>query len=118
MTRETDAGAATLNALKDNLPELISALEAPVALFDCDMRYVLVSDGWRRTLGLEGHPLTRHYHYNVNPCLPETYREAHRRGLVGEATTSEASQTVLPDGTKTWEIWAVTPPSGQDGSVC
>ena len=45
----------------------------------------------------------------MNPDVPDSWKEAHHKGLTGESLKNDDDVWVLADGTKNWLRWAVTP---------
>jgi PAS domain S-box-containing protein len=84
--------------------------EAPVAMamFDREMRYLGHSQRWLANLGHTA-PVVGRLHYEVDPDVPERWREVHRRGLAGEVLSSPEDVFVRSDGTRQHVRWAVHP---------
>lgn len=83
---------------------------APVALamFDRDMRYLLATQRWMSDFGLTESVIGRS-HYDVFPEIPPRWREAHTRGLAGEALREEEDAFERADGTTQWLRWELRP---------
>jgi PAS domain S-box-containing protein len=89
--------------LQQNLDQLRLFIEhapAALAMFDREMRYVAVSQRWLRDYSLTNSEILGHSHYDVFPDLPERWKEAHRRGLAGEAAADAEDSFERADGTK------------------
>ncbi len=93
---------------------------AAVAMFDRDMRYLVVSRRWLQDYGLEGRHIIGLTHYEVFPEVPEHWKEIHRRCLAGETQTSDADPFDRLDGHRQWLSWRVQPwytVPGQPGGI-
>ncbi|MBI4781059.1 MAG: PAS domain S-box protein [Oscillatoriophycideae cyanobacterium NC_groundwater_1537_Pr4_S-0.65um_50_18] len=83
---------------------------AGIAMFDREMRYVMVSQRWadRYHLGsLEA--LVGRSHYEVFPEIPERWRQIHQRCLAGAIETCDEDLFVRGDGTQQWLRWEIHP---------
>lgn len=54
-----------------------------IAIFDREMRYMLMSRRWREDYGLSDENIIRRCHYEVFPEISERWREIHQRCLKG-----------------------------------
>ncbi len=92
---------------------------APVALamFDREMRYLAVSRRWAEDHGIDAREVVGRSHYEVNPEVPERWKETHRRGLAGETQQVEVDRYDRADGAIEWIRWQITPWRADDGSV-
>lgn len=90
---------------------------ASVAMLDRELRYIAVSRRWLEDFGLEGRELAGQRHYDVFPEIPERWREIHRRGLAGEASSSSEDSFTRLDGTVEWLRWEVQPWKMASGDV-
>jgi diguanylate cyclase (GGDEF)-like protein/PAS domain S-box-containing protein len=92
---------------------------APVALamFDREMRYLAVSRRWAEDHAIDAQQIVGRSHYEVNPDLPERWKETHRRGLAGETQRVEEDRYRSPGSAMEWIRWQITPWRGADGAV-
>ncbi len=92
---------------------------APVALamFDREMRYLAVSRRWADDHGVDVREIVGRSHYEVNPEVPERWKETHRRGLAGETQRLEEDRYDHSGERGTWIRWQITPWGAADGSV-
>lgn len=92
--------------------QLLSMIrEAPltIAMFDLAMRYVAVSERWVEEYGRGQTDLIGRSHYEINPDIPERWKEIHQRGLSGETLKNDDDLWVQADGTHKWLRWAIVP---------
>lgn len=110
----------SLRENEERLRLFIEHAPAGLAMFDRDMRYLSFSRRWLRDYGLDGLDLTGMCHYDVFPEIGEGWKEAHRRGLAGEALRAEADPFQRADGSVQWLRWEIHPwhdSSGQVGGI-
>lgn len=110
----------SLRENEERLRLFIEHAPAGLAIFDRDMRYLSVSRRWLRDYGLNDRDLTGRCHYEVFPEIGEAWKEAHRRGLAGEALRAEADPFQRADGSVQWLRWEIHPwhdSSGQVGGI-
>lgn len=96
-------------------PEQLSLLSyfikhapAAVAMFDREMRYLMVSDHWMEVYGLRESVLGR-THYEVFPEIPPRWRRTHQRCLLGVIESCEADPFPRKDGSTDYINWVVAP---------
>jgi len=107
----------TLRESKELLQLFIQHAPVALAMFDREMRHVSVSRRWLEVYGLVGSEIIGRSHYEVFPDVPERWKEAHRRGLAGEAQRSDEDRFDRADGTVQWSRWEIIPWRAGDGSV-
>jgi PAS domain S-box-containing protein len=103
---------AQLRLLVDNTP-------AAVAMFDADMRYMMVSRRWLQDYRLEGRDIIGMSHYDVFPeirAMPH-WIDIHRRALRGERFDNREDSWTRTDGTKEYYQWAIHPWMDVTGKV-
>lgn len=88
-----------------------------VAMFDCEMRYVLVSRRWYDDNGLVGQNLIGRSHYEVVPDLPERWKRIHRYCLEGNSASCEEEAFEREDGQVDHVRWEIHPWYEEKGAV-
>jgi len=96
---------------------LLRQMPGAVAMFDTQMRYLALSQGWRDAYHLGSRALIGVSHYRIFPEIPPRWREVHRRALAGEVLSEEADQFERQDGTRQWVKWHVTPWRDEAGAI-
>jgi PAS domain S-box-containing protein len=92
---------------------------APIslALFDLDMRYLELTQGWRDDCQIGDRNVIGLSHYEVFPELPQRWHDVHRRCLAGANERSESDLFLRPDGTSGWIRWEVKPWRDDSGHI-
>ncbi|MCA9797482.1 MAG: PAS domain S-box protein, partial [Candidatus Eremiobacteraeota bacterium] len=78
-----------LQVSKERLRMFLENAPAAMAMFDREMRYLLVSRRFAADYGLVSGELVGRCHYDVFSDLPVRWREAHQRCLQGEVVSCE-----------------------------
>ncbi|HEY4786951.1 MAG TPA: PAS domain S-box protein, partial [Bacteroidales bacterium] len=89
----------------------------PVAMFDTDMRYMMVSKRWAQDYKLGDQPLIGRTHYEIFPEIPDRWKEDHRRVLAGEIYRNEADCFERADGSIQWLRYELYPWRKNDGQI-
>lgn len=90
---------------------------AAIAMFDREMRYMAVSRRWMESYNLGDQIVIGRSHYEIFPEIPESWKEAHRRGLAGEGLRVEQELFERADGRKHWIRWELLPWYKSDESI-
>jgi diguanylate cyclase (GGDEF)-like protein/PAS domain S-box-containing protein len=107
-----------LRQSKELLQLFIEHAPVALAMFDREMRYLAASRRWLENNLLEtGESVLGRNHYELHPSLTEQIKEAHRRGLAGEAVSNDREKIILPDGSIRWSRWDVRPWRTGDGEI-
>ncbi|NJK27880.1 MAG: response regulator [Coleofasciculaceae cyanobacterium SM2_3_26] len=124
--RDARLQAQELEQLRHALQESEAQLQlfvehtpAAIAMFDRQMRYLIVSHRWLEDYRLQGDIIGRS-HYEVFPECPERWQQIHQRCLAGASKTSEEELFPRADGSIDWVKWEVRPwynHAGQIGGI-
>lgn len=98
-----------LQASEERLRLFVENSPAPVAMFDRDMRYLVVSKRWSDAFYLTETPLIGHSHDEAPPYISGNWREIHQRCLAGATETCERDQFLSADGRLDWVKWECRP---------
>jgi diguanylate cyclase (GGDEF)-like protein/PAS domain S-box-containing protein len=88
-----------------------------IAIFDLNMRYLALTQGWRDDCQIGDRDVIGLSHYEVFPDLPEQWKDVHRRCLIGATERSDADHFLRPDGTSGWIRWEVKPWRDDFGNI-
>lgn len=90
---------------------------ASVAMFDREMRYLIVSKQWLIDHQLEGKEVVGRSLYDEYKNMPEHWKEGHRRCLAGAIENTQDVPFLHEDGSVMWGQVAVRPWHEADGSI-
>ncbi|MBK5931234.1 putative bifunctional diguanylate cyclase/phosphodiesterase [Halochromatium salexigens] len=90
---------------------------AALAMFDTELRFMVVSRRWLSDYGMLGEDLTGRAHYEVFPEIPPRWRAVHQRALRGEVLSGDNDAFVRADGRTQWQRWEVRPWYRADRSI-
>ena len=107
----------SLRESKEQLGLFVEHAPAALAMFDGEMRYLFASQRWIADFKLGGRDLRGVSHYDIFPEMPESWKEAHRRGLAGEVLSSDADRFARIDGSEQWIRWEIRPWRNAEGKV-
>lgn len=112
----TREAASRLEAQRARLRLFVENAPAAVAMFDREVRYMLVSKRWLRDYGLDKGVIGK-THYEVFPDIPERWKSIHRECLRGAVRSCEEDAFERADGHTEWLRWEVRPWYDDDGQV-
>lgn len=92
----------------EQLNLIFKYIPAAVAMFDNDMRYLAVSDRWLEDYNIDEN-IIGVCHYDIFPNIPDTWKEAHRKGLRGETVGHNHDEFYSKVGKKEWLSWEIKP---------
>ncbi len=105
-----------LNAKQQQLQLFIRHVPASLAMFDRDMRYLVVSQRWLDDYHIQ-QDIIGQSHYEVFPEIPDEWKAVHQRALQGETIKAEADRFERLDGTVLWQHWEVRPWRKSDNEI-
>jgi PAS domain S-box-containing protein len=108
MNRTLEAQGSLLRSREELLRVFVKNVPAAVAMLDCDMRYLQVSDRWCSDYLPGRAEILGRSHYEIFPDMPERWKEVHRRALQGETLRADEDRWDGRDGTH-WARWEVRP---------
>jgi len=108
---------ALAETVQDQLRIFVEHTPAAVAMFDRDMRYLVVSRGWHEEYELEDGDLLGRSHYDVFPDIPRRWKRFHERALAGETVWHDRDAFRRADGTTLWLRWRLEPWCDESGAV-
>ena len=114
VNRTLEAQAVLLQSREELLKTFVKHVPVAVAMLDCDMRYLQVSDRWCTDYALDSSQLPGRSHYEIFSDLPERWRQVYRRCLEGETLRAEEDRWDRAGGT-TWHRWETRPWQNRDG---
>ncbi len=88
-----------------------------VAVYDNDLRYVFVSERYKRDYNVGDRDILGKHHYEVFPEMPARWKEVHRRVLAGAIERSEDDCFDRSDGSVTYNRWECRPWYEADGRI-
>jgi len=95
----------------------IKKMPAAIAIFDAEMRYIIVSDQFVKETNTPTHNITGKRLYDVVPDIPKKWREAHQRGLRGEHVSCDEDTFKRSDGSLEWWRWELLPWYRAEGKI-
>ncbi|MCF8257187.1 MAG: PAS domain-containing protein [Flavobacteriales bacterium] len=105
--------------LKSNelaIRSMVRNMPMEVAMFDREMRYLVVSEEWAATMDMSEDSILGRHMYDLSPHLPDRWREAHQRGLKGETMSNEGEPYQFKGETR-WLRWKMNPWFNAEGDV-
>lgn len=92
------------------LEQFVNYVPAAAAIFDKDMRYLMVSRKWvNQEMGLPTVDLKNKSHYEIVKDIPERWRKIHQQCLKGTSLKCEDDKFIRSDGSIQWLRWAIRP---------
>jgi PAS domain S-box-containing protein len=114
---ERKRGEAALREREEQLLLYAEHSPAAIAMFDRDMKYLVVSRRWTEVFRLGNASVIGRSHYDVFPDLPERWKDIHERCLAGAVEKCDEDEYVRADGTIDWVRWEIRPWRQWDGAI-
>jgi len=109
-----------VRASQASLINMVRNMPMAVAMFDTEMRYLVVSDLWLKTEGYNEKDLIGKSHYEVVANLPERWKNTHSECLKGAIKAEDQERIVSADGSVSYLRWKINPwysPEGKIGGI-
>jgi PAS domain S-box-containing protein len=120
VARDISERKRTEGVLKERDEQLrLYAEHSPVAsaMFDRDMKYLVVSRQWMASYRLGSHSIIGRSHYEIFPQMPLRWIEIHRRCLAGAIEKCDEDPFPRADGTVDWLSWEIRPWHQANGTI-
>jgi len=88
-----------------------------VAMFDSQMRYMLVSDRWLASYGLGAQNILGRSHYDIFPEVCDRWKQIHQRCLAGAVEMCPEDPFPRADGSIDWVRWEIHPWRTNSGEI-
>lgn len=105
----TDDTEITTDSESEHYKVMLESAPLAMAMFDAELKYLVVNDRWRELFHLENVPLVGRSQFEVFPNLPNAWRDIYKRALEGHTERSSEDLFERPDGTSDWVRWEVRP---------
>ncbi len=104
-------------AAERQIRQLIENAPFAVAMFDRDLRYLMISNRWRQAFGLGHREHLGRRLDEVFPDVPRKFLAAQRRVLEGEVVSSKEDRFTDSQGNRHWVRWEVRPWLDASGEI-
>jgi PAS domain S-box-containing protein len=88
-----------------------------IAVYDCDLRYIAVSNRFLSDYGVKEGDVLGKRHYDVFPEMPQRWKDVHQRCLAGAIERNDDDYFERPDGSITYNRWECRPWRRADGEI-
>ena len=88
-----------------------------VAMFDSQMRYMLVSDRWLTSYGLGAQNILGRSHYDIFPEVCDRLKQIHQRCLAGVVEMCPEDPLPRAEGCVDWVRWEIHPWRTNSGEI-
>lgn len=109
--------AQELTGVNKRLQLFIENAPTGIAMLDSQFRYLYASKRWLEDRKLEGQDIIGTSHHESSSYMPDSWKEIHKKCLLGETASCEEDRIRLPDGSLSWIRWEVRPWKNSDGKI-
>ncbi|OGW79766.1 MAG: hypothetical protein A3G33_01830 [Omnitrophica bacterium RIFCSPLOWO2_12_FULL_44_17] len=102
---------------EERLRMFIEHAPAAIAMFDREMKYMVVSHRWVSDFNIDSEDLIGRSFYEVFPEIPERWKEIHQRCLLGAVEKCEEDIFEHANGTADWLEWEMHPWRSATGEI-
>lgn len=117
LEQEVHGRTEELRENQRRLQIMIDRSPGALAMFDREMRYMMVSQSWLNTFGRQGRDVIGMSHYEDLPEITQQWKTIHSRCLAGESIKADQDLFVRADGSEQWLRWEVQPWYQDDGQI-
>lgn len=100
ITAEKEKALANLQRSEENFKQMIRNMPLSVAMFDREMRYIVVSDHWLKKTKLTEEEIIGKNHYDLTPNINENWRKINDDCINGTSASAEEDIYTQPNGKK------------------
>jgi PAS domain S-box-containing protein len=108
---------AALREREEQLRLFVDHSPAAMAMFDREMKYLVVSRSWIEGYRLRDQSIIGRSHYEVFPDMSWRWMQIHQRCLLGAVERCDEDAFARADGTVEWLRWEVRPWRQADGAI-
>ncbi len=90
---------------------------AAAAMFDRDMRFIVVSNRFQSDYGIAGQNVIERSLYEVFPDIPDNWKEIHKRCLAGASAKADEDRFKRTSGELDWVRWEICPWYERPGEI-
>lgn len=109
-----------VRASEASLINMVRNTPMAVAMFDLEMRYLVISEPWMQHEGIPEEELIGKCHYDIVPELPDHWRKVHQDCLNGATRENDKEKLIRASGKVEWLRWKINPwytPEGKIGGI-
>jgi PAS domain S-box-containing protein len=117
LCRRLEQKAAALRQSQAQFRLFIEQAPISIAMFDRNMNYLAISRRWIDDFGRGHGDLIGSNHYEVNPDIPDRWKQIHREAQAGTSLKDDNDVWIQADGSPHWLRWAAYPWTNENGEI-